>query len=62
VIHGNITVDMEKVNTARHKLAGLLAQATIFLIQHCANRLPTNDYYEELERIADERFESLPAI
>lgn len=60
VIHGNESIDHEKLKSVRAKFAGLLAQAVIFLVQHFATTAPSGDYYDEMENIADDRFANLP--
>lgn len=60
VIHGNESIDNDKLKSVRIKFAGILAQATIFLVQHFATTALAGNYYDELEKLAEHRFSGLP--
>lgn len=60
VIHGNESIDNDKLNSVRVEFAGLMAQATIFLIHHFAATALAGNYYDELEKLAEHRFSGLP--
>lgn len=61
IIHGNERISDHRLEPVRLKFAGLLAQATIFLVQYFATTVPTGNYYDEMERVANDRFNSLPS-
>lgn len=61
IIHGNERISDHRLESVRLKFAGLLAQATIFLVQYFATTVPTGNYYDEMERVANDRFNSLPS-
>lgn len=60
VIHGSDSIYENNLESVRVRFANLLAQATIFLVQHFTTMPLTGNYYDELEEIAEDRFSSLP--